>query len=314
LGLIKKIRNMKLRFLLFGILLISSVGFSQQDAQYTQYMYNTSNINPAYAGSRGVLSILAMHRTQWVGLDGAPTTNTFTAHMPVSKKVGLGLSFTNDELGPSEENTISGDFSYSIPTSDNYKLAFGLKATANFFNVDFTKLNAFNPTDPINDKRDNIDNRFFPNVGAGVYWYSNKLYLGLSVPYLLETKYYDNDIQFVASERSHIHAIAGYVFNLNSDLKFKPSVLLKAVNGAPLQADLSANFLFNEKFTLGAAYRWSAAWSALAGFQISDAWLIGYAYDRDTTRLGNFNSGSHEIFLRYELVKKYNKVVSPRFF
>jgi type IX secretion system PorP/SprF family membrane protein len=314
LGLIKKIRNMKLKFLLFGILLISSVGFSQQDAQYTQYMYNTSNINPAYTGSRGVLSILAMHRTQWVGLDGAPTTNTFTAHMPVSKKVGLGLSFTNDELGPSEENTISGDFSYSIPTSDNYKLAFGLKATANFFNVDFTKLNAFNPTDPINDKRDNIDNRFFPNVGAGVYWYSNKLYLGLSVPYLLETKYYDNDIQFVASERSHIHAIAGYVFNLNSDLKFKPSVLLKAVNGAPLQADLSANFLFNEKFTLGAAYRWSAAWSALAGFQISDAWLIGYAYDRDTTRLGNFNSGSHEIFLRYELVKKYNKVVSPRFF
>jgi type IX secretion system PorP/SprF family membrane protein len=314
LGLIKKIRNMKLRFLLFGILLISSVGFSQQDAQYTQYMYNTSNINPGYAGSRGALSILAMHRTQWRGLEGAPTTNTFTAHMPVNKKVGLGLSFTNDELGPSDENTISGDFSYTIPTSDNYKLAFGLKATANFFNVDFSLIPPFDITDPLNNKRDNIDNRFFPNVGAGVYWYSNKLYLGLSIPYLLETKYYDNDIQFVASERSHLHAIAGYVFDLNYNLKFKPSVLVKAVNGAPLQTDLSANFLFNEKFTLGAAYRWSAAWSALVGFQISDAWLIGYAYDRDTTRLGNFNSGSHEIFLRYELVRKYNKVVSPRFF
>jgi type IX secretion system PorP/SprF family membrane protein len=305
---------MKLKLIVFGFLLISILGHAQQEAQYTQYMYNTSNINPGYAGSRGVLSILGMYRTQWVGLEGAPKTSTFTAHTPLNPKLGLGVSFVNDKLGPSDENTISVDLSYSIPATEELKLAFGLKGTGNFFNVDYTKLKSFDPSDPKNFGRTNIDNRFFPNVGAGAYLYSNKMYLGLSIPYLLEQKYYDNDVQYVASERMHIYAIAGYVFDLNSNLKFKPSVLGKIVNGAPLQVDLSANFLLYDKLTLGAAYRWSAALSAMAGFQISDSWLIGYAYDRETTRLGSFNSGSHEIFLRYEFVKKYNKVVSPRFF
>jgi type IX secretion system PorP/SprF family membrane protein len=305
---------MKLRLIIFGFLLISVVGQAQQEAQYTQYMYNTLNINPGYAGSRGVLSVLGMYRTQWVGLEGAPKTATFTVHSPVNEKIGVGLTFVNDQLGPSDENTISADFSYALRVNDDYKIAFGLKGTANFFNVDYTKLKAFNPSDPLNFGRTNIDNRFFPNVGAGLYLYSNATYIGASIPYLLEQKYYDNDVQYVASERKHIHLIAGHVFDLTSNLQFKPSVLTKIANGAPLQVDLSANFLLNEKLTLGAAYRWSAAMSALVGFQISDAWLIGYAYDRDTNRLGNFNSGSHELFLRYEFVKRYNKVVSPRFF
>ncbi|WP_310556423.1 type IX secretion system membrane protein PorP/SprF [Flavobacterium sp.] len=304
---------MKLKLIIFGFILLSAVGTAQQEAQYTQYMYNTANINPAYAGSRGVLSVLAMHRTQWVGLDGAPTTNTITMHTPVSERIGLGLSLVNDELGPSDENTFSVDLSYNVPTSESFKLAFGIKATANLFNVDFGKLNTFTTADLLNN-RQNIDNRFFPNVGAGIFWYSNKTYLGVSIPYMLERKYYDNDVQFTASERMHIHAIGGYVFDLSNNLKFKPAALVKLVKGAPLQVDLSANFLFNEKFTLGAAYRWSAAMSVQAGFQISDSWLIGYAYDKDTTRLGSFNSGSHEIFLRYELFKSYSKVVSPRFF
>jgi type IX secretion system PorP/SprF family membrane protein len=305
---------MKLRLILFGFLLISFVGHSQQEAQYTQYMYNTLNINPAYAGSRGVLSILGMHRTQWVGLEGAPRTNVVTVHSPLNDKVGLGVSFVNDRLGPSDENTISIDFSYTIPASENFKFAFGLKGTGNFFNVDYTKLSAFDPSDPKNFGRTNIDNRFFPNIGAGAYLYSDKTYIGVSLPYLLEQKYYDNDVQYVASERKHIYAMLGHVFDLTANTKFKPSALAKIVNGAPLQLDLSANFLFYDKLTLGGAYRWSAAFSAMAGFQLSDSWLIGYAYDRETTRLGSFNSGSHEIFLRYEFVKKYNKVVSPRFF
>lgn len=305
---------MKLKITIFGFLLLSAVGYSQQEAQYTQYMYNTANINPGYAGSRGVLSILAMHRTQWVGLDGAPVTNTLTASSPVTSRLGLGISIVNDRLGPSTENTFTADVSYAIPVSTNYKLAFGLKATANLLDVDFNKLNAFNPNDPLNKGRTNIDNKFFPNVGAGLYMYSNKGYLGASVPYMLERKYYNNDTQFTASERMHLHVIGGYVFDLTDDIKFKPSTLIKVVKGAPLQVDLSANFLFNEKLTLGLAYRWSAALSAMAAFQISDSWLIGYAYDRETTRLGSFNSGSHEIFLRYELFKKYDKIVAPRFF
>lgn len=305
---------MKLRLIILGLLLNGLLVNAQQDVQYTQYMYNTANINPGYAGSRGVLSALVMHRTQWVGLEGAPVTNTAALHTPLGENsnLGLGFSIINDKLGPSDENTLSVDFSYTIPTSDNYKLAFGVKGTANFFNVDFNKVKLFNPNDQLN--RENIDNRFSPNVGAGAYWYSNNTYLGLSIPFMLENSYYDNDVQYVASDRMHLNFIAGHVFDLSYNVKFKPTVLAKVVNGAPLQVDLSGNFWVNEKFSLGAAYRWSAAVSVMAGFQISDAWLIGYAYDKDTTKLGNFNSGSHEVFLRFELFKKYDKVVSPRFF
>ena len=305
---------MKLKFLIFGFFLISALASAQQEAQYTQYMYNTANINPGYAGSRGALSALVMHRNQWVGLEGAPVTNTLTIHSPLgdNSNFGLGFSVVNDKLGPSDENVVSIDLSYTIPTSENFKLAFGVKGSADFFNVDFNKLKIFNPSDNLNRK--NIDNRFTPNVGAGVYWYSNKTYIGLSIPYMLENNYYDNDIQYVASDRMHFHAIAGHVFDLSEDLQFKPAVLTKIVKGAPLQVDLSASFWFFEKFSIGAAYRWSAAVSGMAGFQLSDSWLIGYAYDKDTSRLGNFNSGSHEVFLRYELFKKYKKVVSPRFF
>jgi type IX secretion system PorP/SprF family membrane protein len=302
---------MKLRIVLFIFLLLSVISNAQQEAQYTQYMYNTANINPAYAGSRGMLSILAMHRTQWLGLDGAPVTNTITMHTPISDRVGLGLSVVNDKLGPSDENVFSADFSYNIPTSENYKLAFGIKGTLDLFNVDPTKLNPqLTPTVPLT-----FTNTAVPNVGAGVFWYSNKSYLGLSVPYMLDTKkYYDNTSIAIVSERMHLHVMAGYVFDIGENTKFKPSILTKVVKGAPLQVDLSANFLLFDKLTLGAAYRWSAAMSVMAGFQISDSWLIGYAYDKDTTRLGNFNSGSHEVFLRYELFKKYDKVVAPRFF
>lgn len=305
---------MKLRLIIIGLLLNSFFASAQQEAQFTQYMYNTSNINPAYAGSRGSLSALIMHRTQWVGMDGAPVTNTVAISTPLGflQKLGLGISVINDRIGPTDNNTVSVDLSYNIPVSDVYKLAFGIKGTANMLNVDFNKVKLFNPNDELN--RENIDNRFSGNVGAGVYLYSDNTYIGLSVPYMLENNYYDNDIQYVASERMHFHLMAGHVFEIGGETKFKPSILTKVVKGAPLQVDLSANFLFFDKLTLGAAYRWSAAVSALAGFQISNSWMIGYAYDKDTTRLGNFNSGSHELFLRYELFSKYDKVVSPRFF
>ncbi len=305
---------MKLRLIILGLMLNCLIANAQQEAQYTQYMYNTSNINPAYAGSRGALSALVMHRNQWVGLEGAPVTNTLTIHSPLgdNSNFGLGFSVVNDKLGPSDENTISADLSYTVPTSENFKLAFGVKGTLNIFNVDFNKVKLFNPTDNLN--RDNIDNRISPNIGAGFYWYSQKTYIGISVPYMLENSYYDNDVQYVASDRMHFHLMAGHVFDLSESVQFKPAFLTKIVKGSPLQVDLSANLWFNEKFSIGAAYRWSAAVSGMAGFQISDSWLIGYAYDKDTNKLGNYNSGSHEIFLRYELIHNYKKVISPRFF
>lgn len=294
--------------------LVGFTGFAQQDSQYTQYMYNTANINPAYAGQRNVLSIFGLHRTQWVGLDGAPKTNAFSLHSPINESnVGLGLSFVNDKIGPSDESSISADFSYTVKASETYKLSFGLKATANLLNVDYTKLNIYDPNDP--RFQNNIDNKFSPNIGAGIYLHSENTYVGLSVPNFLETKHYeDNEDYSTAKERMHYYLIAGHVFELNPTLKFKPSVLTKMVQGAPLQVDLSANFLINEKFTVGAAYRWSAALSGMVGFQVSDGLFIGYAYDAETTKLANYNSGSHEIFLRFELFKNYDKIITPRFF
>jgi type IX secretion system PorP/SprF family membrane protein len=294
--------------------LLSFTVNAQQDPQYTQYMYNTVNVNPAYAGSREVLSLFGMYRTQWIGLEGAPDTGVFSANSPVGKQVGLGLTFISDKIGISEESTISGDFSYTLQMSEDgsYKLALGLKATGHLLNVDFTKLNIWDPNDPY---LNNISNRFSPNVGAGAYLYSDVFYVGLSVPNMLETQHYnDNDRQSLASERMHGYLISGYVFDLTADIKFKPAIMLKAVKGAPLQADVSANTLFYDKFTVGVAWRWQAAVSGLVGFQVTDGWFIGYSYDAETTKLANYNSGSHEIFLRYEFIKKVEQVMSPRFF
>ena len=312
--LIKNNNTLTILMLLF-IATLGNVNqtFAQQDSQYTNYMYNTINVNPAYAGSRGVMSIFGLHRTQWVGLDGAPVTNVASINTPINNSnVGLGISFVNDRIGPSDENAISADISYTIQTSETYKLSFGIKGTANLLNVDYTKLNRYDLSDP--QFQNNVDNRFSPNIGAGIYFHSDKLYAGLSVPNFLETKHFDDNVSATAKERMHYYFIGGYVFDLSENIKFKPAFLSKVVSGAPLQLDLTANFMFNEKFVLGAAWRWDAAVSGLAGFQVNENWMIGYAYDAETTKLANYNSGSHEIFLRYEFKGKTEKVVSPRFF
>jgi len=293
-------------------MLTSYSGFAQQDAQYTQYMYNTININPAYAGSRGVMSVFGLHRTQWVGLDGAPTTNTFSLNTPISNSnLGVGFSLVNDRIGPTSDNTISADISYTIPMNEVYKLSFGVKASGNIFNLDTDKLDPAQANDP---NLQNFNNEFSPNFGAGVYLHSDKLYLGLSVPnFLQDSKYNDNEVA-VFQERMNFYFIGGYVFDVSPSIKFKPAFLTKMVAGSPLQVDASANFLFFDKFMLGGAYRWDAAVSALAGFQVTDGLFIGYSYDMETTNLRRYNSGSHEVFLRFELFNKVSKMVSPRFF
>ncbi|WP_299326352.1 type IX secretion system membrane protein PorP/SprF [uncultured Maribacter sp.] len=294
------------------------MGHAQQDAQYTQYMYNTISVNPAYAGSRGVLSIAALHRSQWVGLDGAPTTQTLNFHTPVSEHVGLGLSVVNDEIGngTNQDTYIDAAFSYTVKTSEEGKLSFGLKAGGHLFNVDFTKLRNYGAESNL----PNIDNKFSPNFGAGIYYHTDQFYAGLSVPNFLQTEHFDssdtNSSSLIAQERMNFYLITGYVFDLKNNVKFKPAALIKAVKGAPLQLDLSANFLFNDKFSLGAAYRWDAAISALFGFQLNDQLMLGLAYDKETTDLGatRFNDGSFEIMLRYEFLNKYKRVITPRFF
>jgi len=296
------------------IMFVSFVSFAQQDAQFTQYMYNTININPAYAGSRGALSIFGLYRTQWVGLDGAPETSSFSANTPINNSnLGIGLSLVNDKIGPTNENTFSVDLSYTVQTSADFKLSFGIKGSANLFNLDISKLNPEDQGDP---QFQDLDNKFSPNVGAGVYWHSDKAYIGLSVPNFIETNRYDDNDIAIYKDKINYYLMGGYVFDLDKYqyIKFKPAVLAKVVEGAPLQVDISANFMFVDKFVLGVAYRCSASVSAMAGFQITDGLYIGYGYDRETTNLNNYNSGSHEIFIRYEFIKKNNKITSPRFF
>ncbi|MDC7998779.1 type IX secretion system membrane protein PorP/SprF [Gilvibacter sediminis] len=311
----------KLSFSLVAIFLvcISFESFAQQDPQYTQYMYNTQVVNPAYVGSRGSLDFAALYRTQWVGLDGAPETGTFTFNSPigVAETMGLGMSIVVDRLGPARESNVTVDYSYTINTSDEYKLAFGLKAGIDLLDVDFTLLNIFDEGDVFEN---NIDNRLQPQIGAGVYYYSDKFYAGLSVPNFLNTKHFDESeigptsAQTIAAERLHYFFITGYVFDVSESLKFKPAVLTKLVSGSPLQVDLSANFLINDKFTLGAAYRWSAALSGMVGFQATDGLFLGFAYDGETTDLSGFNDGSYEFFVRFEIFNKPERVLTPRFF
>ncbi|MBC6998808.1 type IX secretion system membrane protein PorP/SprF [Cytophaga sp. FL35] len=311
-------KKLMLTITLIGITCFT--GWAQQDAQYTQYMYNTMAVNPAYAGSRGVLSIAGLHRSQWIGLDGAPKTQTLNFHSPVSERVGIGLSIVNDEIGngTNQETYFDGVFSYTIPLAREAKLSFGVKASAHLLNVDFNKLANYN-NEASSLGLSNIDRKFSPNFGAGVYYHTDNAYIGLSVPNFLKTKHFDDSsssTSFLAEERMNFYMIAGYIFDIHPIWKFKPAALVKAVSGAPLQVDLSANFLYNEKFTLGAAYRWDAAVSAMFGFQLTDQFLVGLAYDREVTELGGtrFNDGSFEIMLRYEFLTRYKRVITPRFF
>lgn len=295
--------------------LVSFSATAQQDAQYTQYMYNTVNINPAYAGSRGSLNIFGLYRSQWVGMDGAPNTGAFSVHTPLmDSKLGVGVSFLNDRIGIMNENTISIDFAYAINLGrrNTHRLAFGVKGSANLLSVDYTKLNKHNPNDQ--NLADNVRNLFTPNFGTGIYYHSDKMYVGFSIPNLLSNERYDENLRSTLSQELHYYLIGGYVFDLNPVLKFKPAFLLRAVKGAPFQVDLSGNFLIHDKFTIGGAYRWGAAWSAMIGFQITDGFFIGYSYDNDTRALASYNSGSHEVFMRYELFYRYKRVNSPRFF
>nr|WP_321222720.1 type IX secretion system membrane protein PorP/SprF [uncultured Psychroserpens sp.] len=294
------------------ILFSSWMSVAQQLPQFTQYMYNTISINPAYAGSRETLSVVGLHRSQWVGLEGGPQTQTLSVHAPMrNERVGLGFSFIKDELGFQNFSYLYGDFSYTIPTGDNSKLAFGLKAGFTSYSLD-SDFQQSQSNDPVIF---GFENRWKPNIGTGVYWHSQKWYLGLSAPRILNTDY-TGDAEFQALERISYYFTGGYVFNLSENTKFKPAALLKATNGAPLSFDLTANFLFYEKFWAGAAYRVNeraSAIGALADFQVSKQLRIGYAYEYPISDLRPYTSGTHEILLMFEIFKS-KRIKSPRYF
>jgi type IX secretion system PorP/SprF family membrane protein len=303
-------------FLAFGFLLFFNETKAQQDPQYTQYMYNMNVVNPAYAGSRGTLSLGLLARSQWTSVDGSPKTFTFDAHAPLGKKVGVGLSVIADEIGPAKEQNIYADVSYTLTTSDEGRLAFGLKGGVTLLNVNLLDVvlpQTGSAGDPVFDE--NI-NDTFPNFGAGVYYYTNKWYAGFSVPNILKSEHLDKEnINTKAAEEVHYFLTGGYVFDLSSTLKFKPSLMFKGVTGAPVSIDINANFLLYDRFELGASYRIEDAVSLLFNFGVTPDFRIGYAYDYTISEFSNSQTGgSHEIILLYDIDFSKKNLKSPRFF
>lgn len=284
---------------------------AQQDPQYTQYMYNMNVVNPAYAGSKETLSLTALYRKQWSGLDGAPETITFSGHSPVGDKVGLGLSVIKDELGPVQETNVYVDFSYTLQVSDNLKLALGLKAGASFHDVGLVDLELQDPNDPFFSQ--DISNTY-PNIGAGAFFYGDNFYVGLSVPNLLNSVHLDENGLKIGSETNHYFATAGYVFQVSENVKLKPSVMAKSAFDAPLSIDGNLNALFYERFEVGASYRLDDSFSGLVGFQATPNIRIGYAYDHVISDLDAVASASHEVILTFDLVFKKKSLRSPRYF
>jgi type IX secretion system PorP/SprF family membrane protein len=305
------------RLIILTAVLILGFEYSnaQQLPQFTQYMYNTIAVNPAYAGSRDALSIVGLNRNQWAGFDGGPQTTTLSIHSPLrNEKIGLGLSLINDKTGYESLTYIYTDFSYTIQANEDVDVSFGLKAGVTTYKLASELYNGvFTGNDQyFNERLDRLN----PNIGAGILFHADKWYAGLSMPKLINHDLND-DSDYKALETVHYYMIAGYVFDLGDNLKFKPSTMVKYTKGAPVSTDLTANFLFNEKFWLGGSYRINGeqgAFGALADFQVTDQFRVGYTYEIPTGEIRPYTSGSHEILLMYEFRFLKKKQKSPRYF
>jgi type IX secretion system PorP/SprF family membrane protein len=306
-----------MRKIYLGLLL--AIGFfsevsAQQDPHYTQYMYNMSVMNPAYAGSKESLSMGLLHRRQWIELEDAPITSTFFGHSPVGKNVGLGLSVISDEIGPVEENNVYGDFSYTLNLGGEHKLALGLKAGLTLHNVDYaTKIAPTLPQQGDGAFSENVSNSYF-NFGTGAFYYTNKYYLGLSVPNMLKAEHLDFNGTTYGNESSHYFLTGGYVFDINENVKFKPFFMVKSSFEAPASLDVSTNFMFKDKFEIGATYRIDDSFGAMVNYAITPSLKIGYAYDHIVSDLKVTTPSSHEVILLFDV--NFSKKVSrsPRYF
>ena len=312
-------QNIKYFILQISLVWIVFQSNAQQDPQYTQYMYNMSVINPAYAlGDTDLLNLGALFRTQWVGSVGGPTTGTFFAHVPLTEKVEIGGSIVHDQIGDVvKETNVFVDFAYIININATSKLSFGIKGGFSAFSTVF---DGFVYSDELPDPAfANNLSKVFPNVGVGAYYFGENYYVGLSSPNLIESKHLESEDGIVVTgvEEIHYFFTGGYVFDLNENLKFKPAFMMKSAVGAPVSLDLTSNFLINSKVELGVGYRWDDAVCGLINFKILPTLRVGYAYDYTISNLGKFNSGSHEVMILFDLDKSakqkgYDK--SPRFF
>ena len=308
-------KKMKKLYFLTALALITFFDVSaQQDPHYTQYMYNMSVINPAYAGSKENLTGGLLYRKQWVNVEGAPTTATFFVNSPVGKNVGLGLSAISDRIGPVEENNVYADFSYTLKLGEESRLAFGLKGGGTFHKVGLLDQVYYNVPDANDGSFSQNSSRSFMNLGSGLFYYTNKYYVAFSVPNMLKSNYLDYNGQKFGSEVLHYFITGGYVFDLNPNLKFKPTTMIKSSFNAPTSVDLSANFLFNQRFEIGATYRTQDSYGAMVNYQITPGLRLGYAYDHITSSLKVTTPSSHEFIMLFDLNFPKKVSQSPRYF
>ena len=289
--------------------------FAQQDPMYTQYMENLLTLNPAYAGSKDMLSMMVVSRNQWVSMPGAPITRSFMMHSPIKgQQMGLGLSFLSDKVGPVKQSGIYADYSYTLSFSNRRSLSLGLKAGVNFFEAGIADLATNDPNDPV--FASDINRSFLPNFGVGAFYFTEKYYFGLSIPKLIENKINKNGVstQSISKEQMHVFFMAGYVFDVNRIVKFKPSVLTKYVKNAPVSLDMTGTFLFYERLWLGAMYRVGDSFGGLLQLQATNQLKIGYSYDLPINKLGAYNNGTHEIMVTFDFNFGSGRVRSPRYF
>ena len=303
---------MKKIYIVLIVCLFAFKSNAQQDPQYTQYMYNMNVLNPAYAGSTEGIAIGILYRSQWAGLDGAPTTFTFAAHSPIGERTGLGLSLIADEIGPVKETNAYVDFSYTVPVSTETKLAFGLKGGFTFHDRNLVDLDLIDENDPF--FANNI-NETTPNIGAGVYFYKpNKYYVSLSMPNILDAVHLDANGTKIGSETQHLFGALGYVFDLSENFKLKPHGIVKYASDAPVSFDVNANLFMYNIVEVGVGYRLDDAFSGMVNFLITPNLRIGYAYDSIQSELNIVTNSSHEVFLNFDFnfTKKVSR--SPRYF
>ncbi len=301
--------------MLTGGILVSAASMAQQQPMYSQYMFNMLNINPAYAGSRGVMTATALYRNQWVGIPGAPRTSSFSFDMPLNeKKIGIGFQLYDDRLGIERTTGINAFYAFRFQISGSGTLSLGLQAGLLNYQANYTEVSTFQPNDP--SFAANVSG-LLPSAAAGVYYNSDKFYIGFSTPALLKTQIsYNNAAQIasVTSQDLHLYLASGFVMNLNQDLALKPSILLKAVSGAPLEVDVNANLWIQNKLSIGASYRTGDAVVGMVELQLNQQLRFGYAYDKTFSDLGTLNTGTHELMLRMEFGSSGGKVSSPRYF
>ncbi len=323
---LKKLEIMKIKANIIkglGILLIVSASLTsnaQQDPMYTQYMFNTQTINPAYAGTWEALSFMALARQQWVGFDGAPQTYSFSMQAPLkNERVALGLNLISDKVGIEKRFYMFADYSYLVKIKEKTNLRLGLKGGFTTYTNDLNAYQTYDQglTDP--SFQGVINNKFMPNFGVGAFLYNKRYYVGFSIPKIINNKFDNNlDNYSVESEMRHYYLMAGLVFNLGENLKFKPTMLTKATfssnTGAPVELDLTANFLIKEKFWLGATYRTGDSFGFIAQWIFNKKLRVGYAFDYTTTNIHNHSNGSHEVMVSYEIRFLKEKIVSPRYF